>query len=182
MMTHTFSPELTQKINTLKSHQVPCRLGQVEFASPLLMAPMAAITNIPWRLLVQDLGAGGCVSELISCHGITYQNEKTLQMLKIDPREKFTGIQLFGEEVEALTAAAQIAEEFGAKFIDLNMGCPVRKVVGKGAGAALMQTPEKLPTLFKSIRQKIKIPLSIKIRKHEPYLDRIFSHRRIPWC
>ena len=113
---------------------------------------------------MEDLGAGGTVSELISCHGINYQNEKTINMLKVDPREKHVGIQLFGEEAEALARAAEIAEKFGAKFIDLNMGCPVRKVVGKGAGAALMQDPSKLPSLFRSIKKAISIPLTIKIR------------------
>jgi tRNA-dihydrouridine synthase len=93
---------------------------------------MASITSPPWRLLMEDLGAGGTVSELISCHGINYQNEKTLKMLRVDPREQNVGIQLFGEEAEALTKAAEMAQNFGAKFIDLNMGCPVPKITKTG--------------------------------------------------
>lgn len=160
----SFSPELQNKIDHLKVKRQSTKIGTVEFSSPLLMAPMASITSPPWRLLMEDLGAGGTVSELISCHGINYQNDKTLKMLKVDPREKHVGIQLFGEEAESLAQAAEIAEKYGAKFIDLNMGCPVRKVVGKGAGAALMQDPSKLPTLFRSLKKSISIPLSIKIR------------------
>jgi len=159
-----FSKELQQKIDRLKKRQKSISLGKISFSSPLIMAPLASITSPPWRLLMEDLGAGGTVSELISCHGINYKNEKTLQMLKVDPREKNVGIQLFGEEPEALADAAKIAAEFGAKFIDLNMGCPVRKVVGKGAGAALMQEPSKLPLLFRSIKNVISIPFTIKIR------------------
>ncbi len=159
-----FSDHLQKKIELLRERQKPIRIANVDFASPLLMAPMASITTPAWRLLMEDLGAGGTVSELISCHGINYQNEKTINMLKVDPREKHVGIQLFGEEAEALTKAAEFAEKYGAKFIDLNMGCPVRKVVGKGAGAALMQDPGKLPALFKSIKKAISIPMTIKIR------------------
>ncbi len=159
-----FSLELQNKIDRLKLRRQPLQIGKVDFASPLIMAPLASITAPPWRLLMEDLGAGGTVSELISCHGINYQNDKTLKMLKVDPREKHVGIQLFGEEAESLADAAKIAEQFGAKFIDLNMGCPVRKVVGKGAGAALMQEPAKLPELFRSIKKVISIPFTIKIR------------------
>ncbi len=111
-----FSDHLQKKIDLLRERQKPIRIANVDFASPLLMAPMASITTPAWRLLMEDLGAGGTVSELISCHGINYQNEKTINMLKVDPREKHVGIQLFGEEAEALTKAAEFAEKYGAKL------------------------------------------------------------------
>jgi len=159
-----FSEELQAKINGLKSRRVPIKLGQISFDSPLLLAPMSAICNAPFRLLMEELGAGGTVSELISCHGINYRNEKTRQMLTIHPKEKNIGIQLFGEDTQSMARAAEYAREFNPKFIDINMGCPVRKVVSKGGGSALLREPKKLSEFFGEIKKAIDIPLTIKIR------------------
>lgn len=159
-----FSPELTSKIEKFQSFAKPMKLGTVDFSSRLLLAPMAGICNLPYRLLMEDLGAGGTVSELISCHGINYGNQRTLEMLKIDPLEKNVGIQLFGEDAESMAKAAEVAESFGPKFLDINMGCPVAKVVTKGGGSALMKEVKNLAPLFEKMRSKMKIPLSIKIR------------------
>ena len=109
---------------------------------------MSAICNAPYRLLMEDLGAGGTVSELISCHGINYGNERTRHMLKVDPREKHMGLQLFGEDADAMAKAATVAQEFEPKFIDINMGCPARKVVTKGGGSALMKEPANSANFF----------------------------------
>ena len=159
-----FTPELRLKIERFESFRKPMRLGNVEFASRLLLAPMAGICNLPYRLLMEDLGVGGTVSELISCHGINYGNARTLDMLKIDPLEKNVGIQLFGEDAEAMARAAEVAESYGPKFLDINMGCPVAKVVTKGGGSALMREVRSLAPLFEKMRTRMKIPLSIKIR------------------
>lgn len=159
-----FSPELTAKIEKFQSLATPMQLGKVSFSSRLILAPMAGICNLPYRLLMEDLGAGGTVSELISCHGINYGNNRTLEMLKIDPLEKNVGIQLFGEDAESMARAAEVAESYGPKFLDINMGCPVNKVVSKGGGSALMKEVQNLAPLFEKMRSKMKIPLSIKIR------------------
>ncbi len=159
-----FSPELLQKMEGFRSHAKPMKLGSIHFDSKLLLAPMAGICNIPYRLLMEDLGAGGTVSELISCHGINYGNQRTLEMLKIHPLERNVGIQLFGEDAESMSKAAEVAESFGPKFLDINMGCPVAKVVTKGGGSALMKEVTKLAPLFEKMRSKMKTPLSIKIR------------------
>lgn len=159
-----FSPELSQKIESFRSFAKPIKLGQIHFDSKLLLAPMAGICNIPYRLLMEDLGAGGTVSELISCHGINYGNERTLEMLKIHPLERNVGIQLFGEDAESMGRAAEVAESYGPKFLDINMGCPVNKVVSKGGGSAMMKEIERLAPLFEKMRSRMKIPLSIKIR------------------
>ena len=159
-----FSPKLTQKMETFKGHASPIKLGRVHFDSKLILAPMAGICNIPFRVLMEDLGAGGTVSELISCHGINYGNQRTLEMLKIHPNERNVGIQLFGEDAESMARAAEVAESYGPKFLDINMGCPVNKVVTKGGGSALMKELEALAPLFESMRSRMKIPLSIKIR------------------
>lgn len=163
-MSMQFSPALTEKINAFKGKASPIQLGSVHFSSKLLLAPMAGICNIPFRLLMEDLGAGGTVSELISCHGINYGNQRTLDMLKIHKLEKNVGIQLFGEDAESMARASVVAESYGPKFLDINMGCPVNKVVSKGGGSALMKELEKLAPLFTSMKKNMKVPLSIKIR------------------
>ncbi len=159
-----FSPELQTKIDVLKSRQTPIKLGGISFDSKCLLAPMSSICTAPYRLLMEELGAGGTVSELISCHGINYKNEKTFKMLEIHPRERNVGIQLFGENAEAMAQAAEVAADKNPKFIDINMGCPVRKVVSKGGGSALMKDPLKLSHFFSTIKKAIDIPLTIKIR------------------
>lgn len=159
-----FGPELQKKIDILKARRKPITLGSLNFDSPLLLAPMSSICTAPYRLLMEDLGAGGTVSELISCHGINYKNVRTTEMLKVDPREKNIGLQLFGEGAEAMAQAAKVAAEFNPKFIDINMGCPVKKVVGTGAGSSLLKDPMLLPPLFSAIKKAINIPLTIKIR------------------
>jgi len=159
-----FSPELEKKMDHFRTKRSAIKLGKIDFDSPLLLAPMAGICNIPFRLLMEDLGAGGTVSELVSCHGINYKNERTLEMLKIHPREKNVGLQLFGEDTQSMFEAAQVAESFGPKFIDINMGCPVQKVVSKGGGSALLKEIEKLAPLFEKVKSGLKVPLSIKIR------------------
>lgn len=166
-MIHTppsFSAGLQSKIDLLAARRKKIRLGKIEFASPLLLAPMAAIGNAPFRLLMQDLGAGGTVSELVSCHGINYNNDKTHEMLRIDEREKTVGLQLFGEDPEAMAKASALAQSKGPKFVDINMGCPVKKVVQKGGGSALLKDPEALYPYLRAIKKELSIPLSIKIR------------------
>ena len=97
-MKNLFSPKLQAKIDGLKKNKKPLKLGRVQFSSPLLLAPMSSICNAPFRLLMEELGAGGTVSELISCHGIVRKNDKTMKMLYVDPKEESVGLQIFGED------------------------------------------------------------------------------------
>lgn len=159
-----FSPELQVKIDSLKRKMKPIQLGRIHFANQLILAPLAGITSAPFRLLMEELGAGGTVSELISCHAVGHGNHKTLEMLTPDIREKNVGMQLFGEDPLLMAKAAEVAQAKGAKFIDINMGCPVRKVVTKGGGSALLQDPSKLKDFIKPIRSAVDIPLTVKIR------------------
>lgn len=164
MNNSAFSKDLQKKIDDLKLLKKSVKLGQVSFTSPLLLAPMASICNAPFRLLMEDLGAGGTVSELISAHAIKYKNDRTLNMLKIHENEENIGIQLFGEDAQSLAEASRVAQDYGPKFIDLNMGCPVRKVVTKGGGSALMKSPMEMAKVLNSMKKAITIPLTIKIR------------------
>jgi tRNA-dihydrouridine synthase B len=159
-----FSSDLQGRIDILKGKRPPIKLGNIDFSSPLLLAPMSAICNAPFRLLMEDLGSGGSVSELVSCHGINYGNQKTEKMLYVDPKEKHVGLQLFGEDAQSMAKAAAVAQEYRPQFIDINMGCPVRKVVNKGGGSALLKDTKKLASFFNQIKKEISLPLTIKIR------------------
>lgn len=159
-----FSPALSAKIEILKKRRPAVALGSLSLTSPLLLAPMSGICNAPFRLLMEELGAGATVSELVSCHGINHGNQRTREMLFIDPRENNVGLQLFGECSKAMAQAARVAQDNGPKFIDINMGCPVRKVVTKGGGSALLKDTKILANFFSTIKKNINLPLSIKIR------------------
>lgn len=164
METRAFSTELQSKIDHLKTLRTPVKLGSIDFDSKLILAPMAGICTPPFRLLMEDLGAGGTVSELISATGILHENKRTHEMLKVDERERNIGIQLFGEDAESLGKACEVAARQNPKFLDLNMGCPVRKVVQKGGGSALMKEIESLAPVFAAMKKSVDIPVSIKIR------------------
>ena len=164
MMEYNFSNKLQEKIDYLNQKKTPVCLGRVNFSSKLILAPLASITDVPYRLLMQDLGSGGSVTELISCHGINYNNEKTIKMLKINEAEKNVGIQLFGENPDDMAKAAVFCEKLGPHFIDINVGCPVKKVVGKGAGAALLKDLQLLQKIILAVKKSISIPLTLKIR------------------
>ena len=156
--------QVKDKIHSILSNQQSVKLGELTFSNSLILAPMAGICNMPFRLLMQELGAGGTVSELISSHGINHGNDKTLDMLRIHPLEKNVGLQLFGEDATQMAQAARKAQEFNPSFIDINMGCPVRKVVTKGGGSALLKDTHSLPLFLKTIKKECAIPLTIKIR------------------
>ncbi len=159
-----FSADLQGRIEKLRAKRSAITLGRISFASKLILAPLSGITSRPFRLLMEDLGSGGSISELVSCHGICHGNQRTLDMLKIDPREKHVGLQIFGEDAETMAKSAKIAQEYNPKFVDINMGCPAKKVVKRGSGSALLKDLEAIPNLLKTIKESIELPLTIKIR------------------
>ncbi|MCY4645195.1 MAG: tRNA-dihydrouridine synthase family protein [Bacteriovoracales bacterium] len=164
MELYAYSPSLQTKIDRLLTRKRPPTLKTPGLSSPFLLAPMAAIGNAPFRLLMQNLGHGGAVSEFISCKGILHGNRRTREMLRIDPGEKNVGIQLYGHDPDEMSRAALIAEESGAQFIDINMGCPVRKVVGRGEGAAMLKDPVAVGRCLEALKKVLSVPLTIKIR------------------
>ena len=131
---------------------------------PFLLAPMAGVTDRIFRLFMRKQGAGILTSEFVSAKGILYNNRKTKKMMDFFEEERPIGIQIFGEDSEALITAAQAVEQLGADFVDLNLGCPVKKIIKQGAGSALLKEPEKLRKILRGIKNKINIPLTIKIR------------------
>ena len=132
--------------------------------SPVALAPMAGISDLPYRVICRKFGCGLTVSEMVSAKGILYKNEKTFAMLQINEAERPTAIQLFGSVPEELAEAARIVEARGADIIDFNMGCPVPKVVNNGEGSALMKTPELAGKILEAMVRAVRIPVTVKFR------------------
>ena len=140
------------------------RIGNIELDVPVALAPMAGISDLPYRVICRKFGCGLTVSEMVSAKGLLYKNEKTFAMLQIDEAERPTAIQLFGSVPEELAEAARIVEARGADIIDLNMGCPVPKVVNNGEGSALMKTPELAGRILEAMVKAVRIPVTVKFR------------------
>lgn len=138
----------------------------IEFlkTNPLILAPMAGITDCAFRSFMRDMGAGIVVTELVSATGTQYQSEKTLRLMEFSPDQHPIGIQLFGDDPQTMAHAARVAESRGCDFIDLNFGCPVPKVVKKGGGSAILRDLPALTKMIRTVKSAIQIPLTIKIR------------------
>lgn len=140
------------------------KIGNLKLKNNLILAPMAGVTDLPFRLMVAGEGCGLVVSEMVSAKGLVMGGVKTRELLQIGEEERPVSVQLFGAEPESMGEAAAIVEELGADIIDINMGCPVKKVVGPGAGSALLKDLEKIEAIVSSVKKRISIPLTIKIR------------------
>ena len=140
------------------------KIGKLILDNPVILAPLAGITNLPFRMIAKDAGCGLVCSEMISANGLVYKSIKTEKMLESHLREKPLSIQIFGSDPLIMAEAANIVENQGADILDINFGCSVKKVVKTGAGVALMRTLEKAEKLLKAVRKTVKIPLTIKIR------------------
>jgi len=139
-------------------------IADLTFDSPFSLAPLAGYSDLPFRLLCKRYGAGYCVSEMISSHGLTYGQEKTLQMLISTEEEQPVAFQLFGADPDIMAAAVDILATFSPAMIDINMGCPVKKVTRKGAGAALMATVDVAEEILVKTISRTSIPVTVKIR------------------
>ena len=143
----------------------PFRIGDIEIANRVLLAPLAGIGNWFVRLQARRHGAGLAVSEMVSSFGLHYRNERTLtELLRLHPDEHPVSIQLFGQDPEVMRSAAQIVAEAGADLIDINMGCPVKKVCKTGAGAALLSDPDLAVRIAMAAREGGGIPVTVKVR------------------
>lgn len=140
------------------------RLGPFRLDHPFIIAPMAGITDSPFRRLMRRRKSALVVSELVSATGIQYAGKKTLDLLKYEEEERPVGLQIFGEDPDHLCKAAQYVERLGADFVDLNMGCPVPKVVKRGAGSAMCRDPLGLSKVLSAMVRSVRIPVTIKIR------------------
>ncbi|MBU0593598.1 MAG: tRNA dihydrouridine synthase DusB [Gammaproteobacteria bacterium] len=140
------------------------QLGSLHLASPFILAPLAGYTDLPFRLLCREHGAALCYSEMISCHGLVYRQRNTLEMLATVAQERPVAMQLFGAEPELMGQAAAYLSELPIDVIDINMGCPVRKVIKKGAGCALMRQPPLAAAVIRQVCANTALPVTVKIR------------------
>jgi len=132
---------------------------------PLLLAPMAGVTDYPFRSFMRAMNGGILTTELVSAIALVRQPDyRTQKIARISPEQQPIGIQIFGEDPDVLAQAAFKVEKMGASFVDLNLGCPVNKIVKKGAGSALLKDLLQLSRVLKTIKSQIKIPLTIKAR------------------
>ncbi len=132
--------------------------------NPFVLAPMAAITDLPYRSFIKEMGAGIVVSELISATGLKYSSSKTKELMRFHDDQHPVGIQIFGENAEHMREAALYIEQTGADFVDINFGCPVPKVVKRGAGSAMLKDLPAMTHLLRELVKSVSIPVTIKIR------------------
>jgi len=141
------------------------KIGNIEVGDfPLILAPMEDITDSPFRVICKRHGADVLVTEFIAAEGLIRDAEKSNNKMRFDPAERPVGIQIFGDNVQSMMKAAEVAEAAGPDFIDLNFGCPVRKIVMKGGGAALLQDIPKMIRMTKAVVQSTRLPVTVKTR------------------
>ena len=141
-------------------------IGRIHVDSRLVLAPMAGVTDLAFRQICRELGAGLTVTEMVSAKALCYQDRKTRSLLRLGPGEHPAGVQIFGSDAACMAEAACMAAELsGADFIDINMGCPVGKVVSNGDGSALMKDPEKAARIVEAVVKAVPVPVTVKMRK-----------------
>ena len=143
----------------------PWSIGPVEIPTRLVLAPMAGVSVQAFRRQGRRFGAGLVCSEMVSCAGIEHRNERTLGYLRVASDEHPLAIQLFGSEPGAMAEAARMVEAAGADLVDLNFGCPVRKVTKTGAGATLLDDPDRAARIVSAIAAAVDIPVTVKLRR-----------------
>lgn len=141
------------------------KIGNVEIKNRIIMAPMAGITNVAFRKMIKEFGAGLVVSEMVSDKALCYGNAKTIDMLKVDEDEHPVSIQIFGGDVDSMVRAAQFVDKnSNCDIIDINMGCPVQKVLKAHAGSYLLQYPDLVYNIVKNVVEAVDKPVTVKMR------------------
>ena len=144
---------------------VPFKIRNIEINPPLILSPMAGVTDYTFRRLIKRRGGVGLVvSEFISVEGLTRNNPKSKRQMRFDESERPYAVQIFGGQPERMAMGAEMAEEIGADILDINCGCPAPKVVKNGGGSGLLKEPGRLETILKEIKRSISIPLTLKLR------------------
>ncbi len=139
--------------------------GSVTLPNRLVLAPMAGVSDLPFRVLCHEMGAGLVCTEMVSAKAITYRNRNTAALMRTDPSEHPVSLQLFGSEPEVCAQAFEMIREQPFEILDFNMGCPVPKVVGNGEGSALMKNPERIYEIVRALTQVSDRPVTVKIRR-----------------
>ena len=141
------------------------KIGNVTLENNLVLAPMAGVTDLPFRLLCKEQGAGLICTEMVSAKAIYFKNKNTESLMEIDERERPVSLQLFGSEPDLMAEIAAQIEDRNFDILDINMGCPVPKVVNNQEGSALMKNPKLVEQIITKVSKAIKKPLTVKIRK-----------------
>ena len=141
------------------------KIGNVELANPYILAPMAGVTDLPFRLLCKEQGAGLLCMEMVSAKAIQYNNKNTRALLEIHPEEEPVSLQLFGSDSDVISEIAKSIEDLPFAILDINMGCPVPKIVRNGEGSALMNQPKLVHEIVSKTVKAIQKPVTVKIRK-----------------
>lgn len=140
------------------------KIGSVEIENPFVLAPMAGITDLPFRLLCKEQGAGLLYTEMVSAKAISYHNRNTVSLMETDPKEHPVALQLFGNEPELMGEVAKSIEDQPFDILDINMGCPVPKVVNNGEGSALLKDPALIREIIKAVSGAVRKPVTAKMR------------------
>lgn len=157
------------------------KIKNLEIANPVVIAPMAGISNAAFRTIAHEFGAGLIYTEMISDKAICYSNKKTMEMTQLAPDEHPIAMQLFGHEEASMIQAAQVLDKTNCDVIDINMGCPVPKVVNNGEGSALLKNPNLIEEIVRKVSSAISKPLTVKVRigfENEP-IDIVEIAKRI---
>lgn len=141
------------------------KIGNVELDNNLILAPMAGVTDLPFRMLCKEQGCGLLYTEMVSAKAILYKNRNTRELLKVREEERPIAVQLFGSDPDIVSDMAAQIEDGPYDIIDINMGCPVPKVVNNGEGSALMKDPKLVEAILSSMVKKLKKPVTVKFRK-----------------
>ncbi len=141
------------------------KIGSTELSSPVILAPMAGVTDLPFRLLCKEQGAGLLCMEMVSAKAIYYNNKNTEALMEIREEERPVSLQLFGSDADIMAEMAKRIEERPFDILDINMGCPVPKVVNNGEGSALMKNPALVEEIVRKVAGAIQKPVTVKIRK-----------------
>lgn len=141
------------------------KIGNVELDSPVALAPMAGVTDLPFRILCREQGCGLMCTEMVSAKALLYKNRNTKPLLETKPEERPVEVQLFGSDPEIMSEMALMLEEGPYDIIDVNMGCPVPKIVNNGEGSALMKNPKLAGEILSAMTRKLKKPVTVKFRK-----------------
>jgi nifR3 family TIM-barrel protein len=150
-----------------KNHHLelfPMKIGRYILKAPTILAPLAGITHLPFRLMIKAAGCGLVCSEMVSANGLVHRSKKTRQLMDSAPEEKPLSIQIFGSEPDMMAEAARMVEAAGADILDINFGCSVKKILKSGSGSALMKEPERSKNILEAVCRAVAIPVTIKVR------------------
>lgn len=175
------SSNLDSKLRYELPKEMKWKIGNVEIPNRFVLAPMAGVTDLAFRRLCKEQGAGLLCMEMISAKAISYKNKNTRALMEIDPVEHPISMQLFGSEPELMAEVAKEIEEEPFDILDINMGCPVPKVVNNGEGSALLKTPDLIEEIVRKVSSAIKKPVTVKVRigfENEP-IDIVEIAKRI---